>query len=200
LATLLLSQGTPMLLAGDELDRTQHGNNNAYCQDNEINWIDWASLDRPGPASELHAFARELIKLRREHRVFRRDRFLRGRPLPGSVLKDIMWLRPDGKEKTHQDWDVPFARSLLFVLTGEAAGYHLDAAGEPEVDDTFLVSMNAGQEGIDFRPPPLAADDRWHVLIDTTTSDGLGGDQVYEAGETINAAARSLLLLVRERH
>jgi isoamylase len=195
LATLLLSEGTPMLLAGDELGHTQKGNNNAYCQDNEVSWIRWQHL---GTGAKLHDFVRKLIKLRREHVVFRRGRFFHGTPTPGTATKDITWLRPDGQEKRPVDWNVSRAHSLSFVLSGEAGQYHLTAAGEGESGDTFLVIMNAEHETIDHRMPRFDSTAAWELVFDTSVGDGLDGSgRRYEPGDIYAAAPRSFVLLVR---
>jgi isoamylase len=197
LATLLLSQGTPMLVAGDETGRTQGGNNNAYCQDNETSWVDWEGVDEDG--RRLLAFARRLISLRRRHIALRRHRFFQGVPAAADGGKDIAWLRPDGREMQPQDWEVPFARSLGFLLSGEAHGYHLSARGEPEPDDSFVFLMNAHHEAVTWRLPPDASGARWEVLVDTARADaGMAGDaHLHLPRAEITIAARSLLLLVR---
>src|SRR4029434_11184790 len=135
LATLFLSQGVPMLLAGDELGRTQQGNNNAYCQDNDISWVNWA-LSRSAKA-QLE-FTRRLIRLRLAHPVFHRRRFFQGRRIEGSEVKDLSWFRPDGKEMTQEEWTNGFTLCLGLRLAG-AAIEEVDGAGEPIRDDTFLL-------------------------------------------------------------
>ena len=126
LATLLLSQGVPMLVAGDEIGRTQGGNNNAYCQDNEVSWIDWDAVD-----GDLRAFATRLLQLRREHVVFRRSRFFLGQTIVGTGVKDIVWLRPDGAEMTPEDWQNPGAKCACFMLSGEAGQTHRTEVAPP---------------------------------------------------------------------
>jgi isoamylase len=141
LATLFLSQGVPMLLGGDEIGRTQSGNNNAYCQDNEISWYDWSRVDQ-----ELLAWTRALITLRRQHPVFRRRRFFQGRPVRGprrdDRLPDIAWFRPDGEEMTDKDWEVGYAKSLGVFLNGSAIP-DPDPHGRPVVDDSFFLIFNS---------------------------------------------------------
>src|SRR5947208_4358825 len=154
LATLLLSLGVPMLLAGDEIGRTQRGNNNAYCQDNEISWFDWEHI-RPAD-EDLGRFVRYLIHLRRDHRVFSRPRFLRGEVLSEAGVKDITWVTPSGKEATAEDWNNPVALSLGYVLSG-AAGEFFTPGGQRDIDESFLVMMNAYYEDLDFHIPLLAA-------------------------------------------
>ncbi|MGD0189058.1 MAG: glycogen debranching enzyme GlgX, partial [Roseiarcus sp.] len=198
LATLLLSQGTPMLLAGDETGRTQRGNNNAYCQDKEAIWIDWQDLG--AETVKLRDFVRKLVKLRREHSVFRRGRFFHGSPIPGMKIKDITWLRPDGKETEPQDWERPSAHFLSFMLSGEAGHYHLTAAGEPETDDTFLVIMNAHHEPISCRMPSFDTSVVWELAFDTSVADGLdGGGRQLKPGDTYAVTPRSFLLLSRQK-
>ncbi|MEO1089212.1 MAG: glycogen debranching protein GlgX [Pseudomonadota bacterium] len=162
LGTLILSQGVPMLVAGDEFGRTQHGNNNAYCQDNPTSWIDWTLLE-DGPGRELHAFVRGLLNLRQRHIVFRRSRFFLGRTIPGTNVQDVVWLRPDGEAMDDHDWRVAHARALGVLLSGEAGLMHVTEQGEPEPDDTFLILLNAGIEPIEFALPPTY----WSVVFDT---------------------------------
>jgi glycogen operon protein len=191
LATLLLSQGVPMLLAGDELGRTQRGNNNAYCQDSEISWVDW-NLD--ADRQKLRAFVERLIALRREHPVFRRRDFFQGRPIHGSEVKDIVWLRPDGGEMTNEEWDHEFARCLGVYLAGEALT-ETDARGRPVKDGNFLVLFNAHHEALEFRLPGFGAA-RWLALVDTSYEDGLAQDGTFAPTAPYPLKARSLALLV----
>jgi glycogen operon protein len=196
LATLLLSEGTPMLLAGDDLSRTQKGNNNTYCQDNELNWIDWNSLD--AEAVKLRDFVRAVITLRRQHVVFRRGRFFHGRPTPGTQVKDITWLRPDGAEMEQGDWQHPSAHFLSFVISGEAGQYHLTALGEPEIDDTFLVIMNAHHEALRYRIPSFDTTVAWERVFDTAVADGLDDERrQYKPGDMYPVTPRSFVVLVR---
>nr|WP_211436255.1 glycogen debranching protein GlgX [Candidatus Kuenenia stuttgartiensis] len=146
IATLILSQGVPMLLAGDEIGRTQKGNNNAYCQDNEISWIDW-DLDKP--RQELLEFTRLLTQLRHQHPVMRRRHFFQGRKITGSEVKDLTWFRPDGKEMTDEDWNNPSTHSLALCLAGYAIE-EVDERGKQIVDDTLLILMNVHHESISF--------------------------------------------------
>lgn len=194
LATLLLSEGTPMLLAGDEISRTKQGNNNAYCQDNALNWIDWSALDDQDKA--LNEFVRSLIRLRQDHVVFRRGRFFRGTVVPGTNVKDITWLRPDGKEKTEKDWNVPYARCLSFLLSGEAGQYHVTSTGEAEPDDTFLIVMNASNDKVDYTLPALDNPCAWELLIDTAESSAIGEGRAIQPGESYDVVAHSFLLFV----
>jgi glycogen operon protein len=132
LATLVLSQGVPMICGGDEISRTQRGNNNTYCQDNELSWFDW-KLDHRD--HELLAFTRRLISLRREHSVLRRRQFFQGRHIRGSAVKDLAWFRPDGKEMTDEDWNQGYVRSLGLRLAGDAIE-EMDEKGRPILDAT----------------------------------------------------------------
>ncbi|MGH7763341.1 MAG: glycogen debranching protein GlgX, partial [Candidatus Dormibacteraceae bacterium] len=159
LATLFLSQGVPMLLAGDEMGRTQRGNNNAYCQDNEISWVDWAAVDEP-----LLSYARRLIAFRREHPVFRRRRWFQGRPIRGTV--DIGWFKPDGEAMTDQDWDVGHARSLGAFLNGKAIQSQ-DEQGRQVTDDSFVLLFNAHFEAVEWIIPPEFGKS-WNLVLDTS--------------------------------
>jgi isoamylase len=166
LATLFLSQGVPMLLAGDELGRTQGGNNNAYCQDSELSWIDWKSVDE-----DLLAWTRAVITLRQAHPVFRRRRFFQGHPVRGSAppgsLPDIGWFRPDGKEMTGADWEVGYAKSLGVYLNGNAIP-DPDIYGRPVVDDSFYLLFNGWEKAIDFVLPAPRWGRQWTVALDTS--------------------------------
>jgi len=194
LATLLLSQGVPMLLAGDEFGRSQSGNNNAYCQDSEISWIDWQDTD--DAAKGLLAFTRSLIKLRREHLVFHRSRFFYGKTIPGTEVKDVMWLRPDGSEMTDEDWRNAQGKALAVRLSGEAGLAHLTVRGEQEPDDTFVVLMNASHEDVVFHLPRESPGPRWEVLLDSSDESEKRVGEGYDPAAEIPTPARSLLLLV----
>jgi len=162
LATLLLSQGVPMLRAGDELGHSQGGNNNTYCQDNATSWLDWDLDDADRAFLE---FARRVVRLRQEHPALRRRRFLEGEPLTGAGEKDVTWLTPGGREMKERDWNVGFARSLGARLAFEdPLGRHPDAPLEPE---TLVLLFNAAPEPLAFRLPPLPPDARWELLLDT---------------------------------
>ena len=194
LATLLLSQGVPMLLAGDEFGRTQRGNNNAYCQDNELAWLDWSGIDDEGKA--LLEFTRGLVRLRREHIVFHRHRFFHRETIPGTRVKDVAWLRPDGAEMAEGDWKNPEARALAVRLSGEAGLIHLTVRGEQEPDDTFLVLMNASHEDVIFRLPMEPNGNGWKVLVDTGDEEGKRRGETHESGTETPVKSRSLQLLV----
>jgi glycogen operon protein len=193
-ATLLLSLGVPMLLSGDEIGRTQRGNNNAYCQDNEISWSDWEDI-RPED-EDLRRFVSYLIHLRRRHRVFSRPRFLRGEVLSEAGVKDITWVTPSGNEATDEDWKNPVALSLGYVLSG-AAGEFFTPGGQRDIDESFFVIMNAYHEDIDFHFPSLAAPMSWEPLVDTSQPTGLAGEgRLYAPGEIYRLQARSFALFI----
>jgi isoamylase len=192
MATLLLSQGVPMILSGDEMGRTQGGNNNAYCQDNELSWLDWefSILDR-----NFLAFVRRMIRLRKEHPAFRRRRFFQGRELRGADAKDITWLTPAGREMTDEEWNNSFARSLGLHMSGLLEGEY-DAQGRPEVDDDFLLLFNADQEEVTFQIPPFPEEARWEVFMDTAYSAGLKPDGFLKPGGVYTLRPRSMAVLV----
>jgi glycogen operon protein len=194
LATLLLSQGVPMLLAGDEFGRTQQGNNNAYCQDNDVGWLAWDAI---GDEEKAHlAFTQRMIALRRDHIVLHRSHFFQGGVIPGTEVKDVVWLRPDGGEMTEPDWQSGFASALSLRLSGEAGLTHLTERGEQEADDTFFVAMNASAQTVRFRIPADGYDGTWRSLLDTSARNAAAAGRVYQTGETIAVKARSLRVLV----
>ncbi len=195
LATLLFSQGVPMLVAGDEMGRTQHGNNNAYCQDNEISWVNW----KLSPADqEFLAFAQRVIALRREHPVFRRRNFFQGRAIHGSGTKDIHWFKPDGNEMNDDEWAHDFARSLGVYLAGEAM-QESDRRGRPIRDDNFLLLFNSHHEAIPFSLPLLCESGDWKCLLDTHLDSGLEAEGQFQDGDTYTLEARSLALFVQRK-
>jgi isoamylase len=192
LATLMLSQGVPMLLAGDEIGRTQGGNNNAYCQDNEIGWVNW---DAGKFETGLLDFVRRMIVLRKTHPAFHRRQFFQGRPANGSDLKDITWLQPDGQEMSAEEWAQSFARCVGALLAGAATG-EIDGRGEQIGDQDFMLLINGHFERIEFQMP--VAIGAWRVLVDTSRRDG-GVDGEREVGndERFPLEGRSLALLTR---
>jgi glycogen operon protein len=192
LATLLLSQGVPMLCGGDEMGRTQRGNNNAYCQDTEISWVDW-NLSKP--QQSLLTFTRSLIALRQQHPVFRRRRFFQGRRIRGAEVKDLSWLRPDGKEMTDEDWAKGYVRCLGVRLAGHAIE-EKDAKGRPLLDETFLMLLNAHHEPRPFTLPAHKRGVRWQPVFDTALYNADGKPvALYRGGEQYDLEARSLALL-----
>ena len=195
LATLLVSQGTPMLSHGDELGRTQGGNNNAYCQDNETSWMDWGLLDKE-KNSELHVFTKRLIALRRDNPVFRRRHFFAGGPLGSDAHdRDIAWMVPSGELMTQEDWDHDFGKALMVFLNGAAIN-ELDDAGKPIEGDSFILIFNAHHEAIDFTLPGADLGQRWTTVVDTAESGGYpAAETVVEAEGNICVQPRSMLIL-----
>jgi isoamylase len=186
LTTLFLSQGVPMLLGGDEIGRTQRGNNNAYCQDNEISWFDWADIDE-----ELLAFTTALVALRREHPVFRRRRWFQGRPLRGTP--DIVWLKPDGSEMTEADWREHHEACVGMFLNGEAIASP-GPRGEHVVDESFLVLLNASSEPRKWSVSGPWGD-AWHLVLDT--SDGPPAEPDDEVRNELAVNDRTVVVLRR---
>jgi glycogen operon protein len=192
LATLLLSPGMPMLLSGDEAANTQGGNNNVYCQDSEIAWLDWPGLK---PEHDLLlSFTRRLIRLRAKHIVFHRNRFFGSAVIPGTDVKDVVWLRPDGAEMTPPDWENPQAKALGIRLSGEAGLLHLTERGEQEPDDTFLLLVNAADRDVRFRMPD-EGEKTWRTVIDTARDDPFVRARRKPPGTRAVVKARSLQLL-----
>ncbi|TCJ20770.1 glycogen debranching enzyme GlgX [Rubrobacter taiwanensis] len=194
-ATLLLSQGVPMIVAGDEMGRTQRGNNNAYCQDNEISWLDW-SLTRD--QRRLFAFVRRMIQLRKDHPVFRRRRFFQGRRLRGADAKDITWLTPQGREMTDEEWNNTFARSLGLQMSGTLEDEYTPE-GRRVIDDDFLLLFNAHHEEVPFTVPAYPEDARWRLVMDTAHAAGLKPGGFYKPGDVYPLQARSMAVLTHER-
>jgi glycogen operon protein len=190
LATLLLSQGVPMITAGDEIARTQQGNNNAYCQDSPISWVDWTMDDE---RTALFTFARRVIDLRRNHPVFRRRHFFEGRALRGEAVQDIVWLKPDGKEMTDEEWNHDFARCLGVYLAGDRLD-ETDARGHPVVDEDFIVLFNAHDGPISFTLPPFDGFG-WIVLVDTARDGGVMPEGTFHSEPAYALEGRSLVLL-----
>jgi len=193
LATLFLSQGVPMLLAGDEMGRTQQGNNNSYCQDNELSWINWANADM-----ELFEFTKTLIWLRRSHAAFSRKNWFKGKPVKNNGIEDIAWFQPDGSEMTPDKWNIDFARSVAVFLNG--MGLHaIDSEGEKVTDDNFYIIFNAHTETIAYQLPPTEYGSDWKVVLDTRSFKKEDGQRVYKAAETVEAEGRSVILLQHEQ-
>jgi pullulanase/glycogen debranching enzyme len=196
LTTLFISRGVPMLLAGDELDQTQGGNNNAYCQDNPIAWIDWAVDER---RQALYDFVCKLSRLRREQPVLVQQRFASGRQIWDSGLKDLAWFRPDGSEMTKEDWQTPLLRSLGFLLGGDAIP-SLDPEGRRIVGDTLLVVMNAHDEPVSFTLPAIEWGADWQLLVDTAAeSRALFRPEDLAAMEKAEAAAKAQAAAARAK-
>ncbi len=195
LTTLLFSQGVPMLLSGDEIGHSQHGNNNAYCHDSELSWLDW-NLD--SDKSDMLEFVQRIIWLRRSHPVFRKRHFFQGRPIRGKDVKDIMWLSPDGREMSDEEWNNSFARSLGVYLSGEELNDH-DARGHALVDDNFLLLFNAHHEEVRFTIAQYDSDPQWEVLLDTHYGSGLPAKRLLRPGAVYPLQGRSVAVLTSRR-
>lgn len=190
-ATLVLSQGTPMLSHGDEIGRTQQGNNNVYCQDSALSWMDW---ELATANADLLQFARSVIALRKQHPVFRRRRFFAGRPIrEGEEVRDIAWLTPAGEEMTTADWDSGFGKSLAVFLNGDAIP-EPNARGERVSGDSFLLCFNAYDEPLDFVTPDGDYATQWTAVLDTAAPDGQCSTTV-KAGEAVHVQDRALVVL-----
>lgn len=193
MATLLLSQGVPMIGHGDELSRTQNGNNNVYCQDNETSWVDWELDDRKRAFLD---FTRRLVAVRERHPSLGRPRFFQGRKIRGSPVEDLAWFRPDGEPMTEEEWNEGWARAIGMRLGGKALT-EVDAEGKRLVDDDHFLLLNGHYEAVTFCLPPDAAGDTWGVVVDTASGEVDGGERTITAGEDFDLPARSLLLLRR---
>ena len=195
LTMLFLSQGVPMLLGGDEFGRTQKGNNNAYCQDNEISWLNWQRNEKQ---NRLFEFTKKLIEFRREHAVFRRPKFFQGRRVRGGEIKDVMWFNPGGNEMSDEEWNSPFVRCLGMLISGDAVDL-VDAHGEPVRDDTFLLLINAHQEPIPFVLPGEEHLE-WEQILETTNEDGfLKEPKKFSSGEDVDLNGRATYLFKLSR-
>jgi glycogen operon protein len=187
LATLFLSQGVPMLCAGDEIGRTQGGNNNAYCQDNEVSWVDWA---RASSERDLLRFTRRLGRLRSRHPVFRRRRFFHG-------ATDIEWLTPAGEKMTDDDWHAGYAKAVAVFLNGAAIS-EPDPRGDPVTDSKFLMLFNAGPDPITFTLPEAKAATEWEVVVDTATPDGAPAGPDTAPKSKIDVTGRAVTILLSQ--
>ncbi|MDY5153752.1 glycogen operon protein [Actinobaculum suis] len=195
LTTLMVSQGVPMLSHGDEIGRTQQGNNNTYCQDNELSWVDW---DLDESQEELLEFTRKVIDFRMRHPVLRRRRFLRdeSRVVGPDYVGEIQWFQPNGKVMQNEDWDTGFARSLMVFLNGRGIR-EPDAYGMDIVDDDILLTFNAGDEDVIFNIPDSPYDREWKVAIDTAVRPD--PEEVLRPGDSFSVTGRSLRVLIHER-
>jgi isoamylase len=193
LTTLLLSQGVPMLLGGDEFGRTQHGNNNAWCQDNELSWYDWQWGD---DERALHAFTKQLIELRQAHPVFRRTRFLEGRGSAGADLPDVWWMRSDGRRMTQRDWRRGDVRSIGVFLNGDEI-HAQTPHGDPVSGDSFLLLFNAHHEPIEFQLPTKRFGTRWRVELSTAEPELEPGGRSYPARAALVVEPRSAVVFRR---
>jgi glycogen operon protein len=188
LATLLASQGTPMLLGGDEFGRTQRGNNNAYCQDNDISWFDWNLSD---DANKQLAFTKRMIKLRRDYPILRRSRFLSGDRDAELNIRDVVWISTSGVEMTQADWTTGWIKCFAALLDGRARKTALAREGE---DDTVLVILNSYEGEVDFKLPPTSAGAHWSLLLDTSAPEQAAGAQ-FAFDSTYKVTGRSFVLL-----
>jgi isoamylase len=195
IATLFLSQGVPMMYAGDAIGHTQLGNNNAYCQDNEISWINW---NLQPPDRDLLAFVQRMINLRKRHPVFRRRHFFQGRPIKGANVKDVLWLNPRGTEMTEDEWRDAGARCLGMFLAGQGLD-ESDERGRKLGDENFLVLLNAHHEDIGFTLPTFHPGSRWVAWMDTSRDDGLRTADTRDSGAIYPLQARSLVVLMERR-
>ena len=191
LTTLFLSQGLPMLTGGDEWGRTQQGNNNAYCQDNEISWFNW---ERDEKQNQLLGFTRKLIQLRRNHPVLRRPKFFQGRRIRGSEIRDVMWFNPGGNEMSEEEWAHPFVRCLGMLLSGDTMDV-FNFKGEPIRDDTFLLLINAHYEPIPFVLPGQEHIE-WQLILDTMNAEGFFTEpKKFASGDDVDLGGRAACLL-----
>jgi glycogen operon protein len=188
LATLLLAQGTPMITAGDEFGRTQNGNNNPYCQDNEISWVDWAG--RSAEDRDLAAFTARLLDLRRQHSVFRRTRFLKGAAIDDLGIKDVTWLTAEGREMTVADWTMPNARCLGAQLFNSRSG-----AAANDAHELFLILMSAHDGQIPFKLPAAPLTGQWRLIFDTARAEAGDGSTTVAPGGGYPLQGRSFVLL-----
>ena len=190
LATLMFSQGVPMILAGDELGHSQNGNNNAYCQDNDLTWINWELNDRQ---LKLMEFTQKLIAIRRSHPNLHRRKFYQDRSIRGTAEKDIVWLRPDGQEMSDEEWGLGWVRSLGLQLNGETLG-DVDEGGEAVKDDTFLIMLNCHHEPIKFFVPKPASEQGWEIIVDTNNPDLAINSRFCALGDSIELTPLSLVV------
>ena len=191
LATLLLSQGTPMLCGGDEIGRTQRGNNNAYCQDNETSWHDWMLDDE---RKALLRFTARVIRIRHEHPALRRAKFFKGRRIHGADIRDILWIRNDGAQMSEEDWKTPYTRALGMLIAGNGLD-DVNDEGQPIMDDDLFLIVNGGHEALDFVMPKVDREaGAWELLLDTNDDDG---KETLKADGATPLAARSLKLYRR---
>ncbi len=193
LTTLMLSQGIPMLVMGDEMGRTQKGNNNAYCQDNEISWLDW---ELQNSNADLLNFTRELIDFRHQHPVFRRRKWFQGRAIHGSGVSDIAWFNPDGCEMTEQQWQVGYAKAIGVFLNGDEIPTP-GSKGERIRDDSFLLFFNAHWELIEFTLPAELKDQTWAAVINTKEPRFISEEILFTGNKTVPVKGRSLVVLRR---
>jgi isoamylase len=195
MATLLLSLGVPMMYAGDAIGHTQNGNNNAYCQDNEISWLKW---DLKPEDRDFLAFVQRMINLRKRHPVFRRRHFFQGRPIKGANVKDVLWLNPAGNEMSEDEWHNPSVHGLGMFLSGQGLE-ETDERGRKLSDTDFLLLLNSHHEDVAFTLPAIRKGSRWIAWMDTSHEGGLRAANTHESGTDYPLLARSMVVLM-ERH
>jgi glycogen operon protein len=198
LATLLFSQGVPMLLMGDEVGRTQRGNNNGYCQDNELSWMDWESTAEADP---LSAFVKDVLAIRRRHPAIERRRYFRGERVHGSELKDITWFRTDGQELGPKDWASPELASLAMLIDGQAMDER-DALGQAVGDDLLCLVLNAESRDVRYVLPAAVSRLAWDVALDTSPAAPAARELAFDAREgrlALDVPARAVVLLHARR-
>lgn len=178
-----------MILSGDEIGRTQRGNNNAYCQDNEISWLNWRQADK-----DLLDFTTKLIKLYKTHPVFSRRRWFQGQHIKGRGVEDIAWFLPDGNEMSEENWTSDFAKSLAVYMSGHGIR-SLDTKGQRVIDDDFYIIFNAYQDSLEFRLPPEKYGEEWIRVLDTDANYIREDGEVYRSGEMVGVSGRSVVLL-----
>jgi glycogen operon protein len=194
LATLFFSQGVPMLLGGDEIGRTQHGNNNAYCQDNELSWFNW---DIGETGQDLYNFVRDLIGVMQDNPILRRRAFFTGEPHPGMQTKDVTWIRPDGSEMTEPDWDDPELHTIGMLLLGVATD-EVDVRGRSYAGDSLFLMLNAGTRSRSYTLPRMELAGQWEEVL-STAQPGPWSRIVRTEAVSLNAHS-TLLLRHSERH
>jgi isoamylase len=189
LTTLFISQGVPMLVSGDEFGRTQHGNNNAYCQDNEISWLDWKAMDE-----DLLIFTQKIILLRKNHPTFCRRGWFQGQPIKGIGLEDIAWFLPDGSEMSEEHWTNDFAKSLGVYLNGRGVKL-LGPKGENIIDDSFYIIFNAHHDSLEYTLPAAKYGKQWEKILDTSSYASPEEKIWFKAGKVVNVEGRSIVIL-----
>ncbi|HUQ67187.1 MAG TPA: hypothetical protein VM101_13580, partial [Flavitalea sp.] len=190
LTTLMLSQGVPMLVSGDEISKSQMGNNNAYCQDNQISWLDWMHAD-----VDLLSFTQKLIHFRKKHPNFRRRLWFRGVPIKGAGVEDIAWFLPEGTEMSEENWSHDFAKSLAIFMNGEGIRT-VGPKGEKTVDNSFYLMFNAHYDALDFKLPCRKYGTNWMKVIDTHENQFSENGDLYKYDESIYVNSRSIVLLM----
>jgi glycogen operon protein len=187
----MLSQGVPMISHGDEVGRTQYGNNNAYAQDNELTWIDWNLTESQ---RQLLEFTTKLIRFRLSQPTLLRRRYFQGRGIRGGGVKDVAWLAPDGREMTDEAWNADFVRSIGMLLAGDAIE-EVDERGELITGDTLLILLNAHSDKVPFTLPPIEGDGQWRRIIDT--GEPFGGEFGFKPGGRFPLRGRSVVVFKR---